>query len=60
MTGAELKKLRKELDLSLAEAARQVEVSPRTWARWESSDEGAPPGAVKLFRIVNGLEKAKP
>jgi transcriptional regulator with XRE-family HTH domain len=59
MTGSELKQLRKELGLSLAEAARQVEVSVRTWARWEASDEGAPPGAVKLFRIVNGLEKPK-
>ena len=57
MTGAELKKLRKSLGLSLAKAAAQVEVSPRTWARWEVM--GAPPGAVKLFRIVNGLDKPK-
>lgn len=57
MTGAELKALRKKLGLSLAQAARQVEVSARTWARWEV--DGAPPGAVKLFRIVNGLEKPK-
>lgn len=56
MTGAELKALRKSLGLSLAEAAKQVEVSVRTWARWETSDE-VPPGAVKLFKIVNKLEK---
>lgn len=55
MTGAELKELRKQLGLSLSQAARQAEVSPRTWARWEV--HGAPAGAVKLFRIVNKLDK---
>ena len=59
MTGSELKQLRKKLGLSLAQAAAQVEVSVRTWARWEVSEEGAPPGAVKLFLIVNGLKKPK-
>jgi transcriptional regulator with XRE-family HTH domain len=57
VTGPELKKLRKSLGLSLAKAAAQVEVSPRTWARWEVI--GAPPGAIKLFRIVNRLDKPK-
>lgn len=57
MTGAELKRLRKDLGLSSAAAARQVEVSPRTWLRWEAS-KSVPSGAVKLFRIVNGLEPA--
>ncbi len=56
MNGAELKKLRKSLGLSLAQAAKQVEVSVRTWARWETS-ETVPAGAVKLFKIQNGLEK---
>lgn len=59
MEGFELKKLRKELGLSLAQAARQVEVSARSWARWESGDQKIPEGALKLFRILNGLEKAK-
>ena len=56
MTGSELKGLRKLLGLSLAQAARQVEVSVRTWARWETS-ERVPEGAVKLFKIVNRLRK---
>lgn len=56
MTGHELKKLRKSLGLSLAQAARQVEVSVRTWARWEVC-ERVPEGAVKLFEIENGLRK---
>jgi len=59
MEGAELKKLRKKLGLSLAQASRQVEVSARSWARWEAGDQPIPEGAMKLFRIVNGLEKIK-
>lgn len=56
MQGEELKKLRNDLGLSLAKAARQVEVTPRTWARWEAGDQRIPDGAVKLFRIVNRME----
>jgi DNA-binding transcriptional regulator YiaG len=59
MDGAELKALRKQLGLSLAQASRQVEVSARTWARWEAGDQKIPEGAMKLFRIVNKLEKVK-
>jgi DNA-binding transcriptional regulator YiaG len=53
MSGSELKLLRKKLGLSLAQAARQVEVSARTWARWEAGNQRIPEGAVKLFRILN-------
>jgi DNA-binding transcriptional regulator YiaG len=59
MTGAELKALRKQLGLSLAQASRQVEVSARSWARWEAGDQPIPEGALKLFRILNKLEKVK-
>lgn len=55
MKGQELKKLRKELRLSLSQAARQVEVSSRTWARWEAGDQRIPEGAMKLFRILNKI-----
>jgi DNA-binding transcriptional regulator YiaG len=56
MTGPDLKRLRKKFGLSLAEASRQVEVTPRTWARWESGDRRIPEGAVKLFKMVNGVK----
>lgn len=59
MEGKELKALRKKLGLSLAQAAGQVEVSVRSWARWESGKQDAPPGAIKLFLIVNKIEKIK-
>ena len=55
MNGSELKALRKSLGLSLAKAARQVEVSGRTWARWEVGGQRIPDGVVKLFRMVNGV-----
>jgi DNA-binding transcriptional regulator YiaG len=57
MDGQKLKALRKELKLSLAQAARQVEISPRTWARWEAGDSKPPEGAIKLFLILNKLEQ---
>jgi DNA-binding transcriptional regulator YiaG len=56
MTGTELKTLRRKLGLSLARAARQVEVSARTWARWEAGEQTIPDGAVKLFKIMNRVE----
>jgi DNA-binding transcriptional regulator YiaG len=59
MDGSELKALRNELGLSVTKASRQVEVSARSWQRWESGDQPIPEGAMKLFRIVNKLEKVK-
>ena len=56
MVGFELKKLRKSLNLSLAKAARQVEVSPRTFARWESGAQSIPEGAIKLFKLMNSIK----
>jgi DNA-binding transcriptional regulator YiaG len=57
MDGAELKKIRKTLGLSLAQVARQIEVSPRTWARWEAGDQAIPGAALRLFLILNGLDR---
>lgn len=60
MTGPELKALRKDLGLSLSAAARQCEVTARTWARWEASPtQTIPAGALKLFRIINKIEAQK-
>ena len=59
MSAAVLKTERKKLGLSIAQAARQVSVHPRTWARWESGTKNVPEGAVRLFRLLNGLEKLK-
>ena len=53
MEGKEFKELRKSLGLSLSKTARQVEVSPRTIARWESGVQKIPEGAVKLFLLLN-------
>lgn len=59
MKGDELKKLRVDLALSVAKAARQCEVSARTWARWESGAQRIPDGAVKLFRLLNETKGSK-
>ncbi len=56
MTGAELKAKRKELKLSLADVARQLECGVSTLCRWESGKQAIPLGAIKLFKILNGLE----
>lgn len=59
LKGSELKALRYRFKLSLAQAAKQVEVSPRTWARWEAGKKPVPEGALRLFRILNKLERVK-
>ena len=53
MKGTELHRLRNDLGLSIAEAARQVEVSERTWLRWERDTKPIPQGAIKLLRLLN-------
>lgn len=50
-----LKTLRNSLGLSQSKAARQVEVSTRSWARWEAGQKPVPEGAVKLFKLLNGI-----
>ena len=56
MTATELKELRNNLGLSIAKAARQVEVSSRTWSRWESGTQTIPEGAIKLLRLLNKID----
>ena len=56
MSGPELKRLRYKLNLSLARAASQVEVSVSTWCRWESGETPVPERAVKLFKLVNKIK----
>ena len=51
-----LKKMRKDLGLSIADASAQVHVTPRTWARYESGDRSLPKGVVHLFCIQNEIE----
>lgn len=53
MSPVELKELRKELGLSIADAARQVQIHPRSWARYEAGDRQIPKGMLELFLIKN-------
>ena len=59
MTGAELKALREELNLSRAKASRQVEVSERTWARWDAGTQKMPAGVIKRFRLLNAPDRVE-
>lgn len=56
MTGTQLKELRKKLGLSLSQASRQVEVSARTWCRWEAETKLVPETAAKLFKMMNKIK----
>jgi len=60
MDRRELKAHRKRLGLSLAEAAAQVHVSPRTWARWEAGDRHFPEAIAHLFCLTNRIKYAPP
>jgi DNA-binding transcriptional regulator YiaG len=53
MEAAELKKLRNHLGLSVTQASRQVEVSARSWQRWEAGTQKMPAGALRLFKLLN-------
>ena len=56
MQAENLKELRKNLGLSLADAASQVHVTPRTWARYEAGDRKLPEGVIHLFCIQNEID----
>lgn len=57
MTNTELKALRKHLGLSLAQASRQVGVTPSTWCRWEVGDTPLPYAEIKLFKLLNKVKE---
>lgn len=56
MTADQLKQARASLGMSLADAAKTVHITPRSWARYESGDRPIPEGVIHLFCLVNGLE----
>ena len=56
MNAENLKELRKEIGLSVAEAALQVHVTSRSWARYESGERKAPEGVIELFCIKNNID----
>lgn len=51
MNPLEIRKQRNRAGLSVAEAARMVCVSDRTWRRWEDGTRTMPEGAWELFQI---------
>jgi transcriptional regulator with XRE-family HTH domain len=55
MKGEQLKKLRKKIGLSQAQAADQVHVALRTWYRWEAGERRIPESVVELFCTKNKI-----
>ncbi len=60
MTAEELKKLRIKLGLSISESARAVQISDRSWQRYESGDRRIPEGVVELYCLKNGVKYKQP
>lgn len=56
MTGTELKALRIELGISVAEAARQLGISARSINRWESDERPIPDNAVALIHTLKRVD----
>ena len=56
MTPEAVKAMRESAGLSIAQAARCVQIADRSWQRYESGDREIPPGIIKLFCIKNGIE----
>ena len=56
MNGPDLKKVRKQLGLSLSKASGLVHVTTRTWARYESGERPIPESVVELFCLKNNLK----
>lgn len=51
-----VKEMRENAGLSIAQAARCVQIADRSWQRYESGDRQIPPGLVELFCIKNGIK----
>ena len=52
MTGAQFRRAKDELGLSLAATARELGVSARTVARWQASDAEIPRPIEKLMLVL--------
>jgi DNA-binding transcriptional regulator YiaG len=59
LKGADLKKIRNDLGLSLAQVARQLEISVRSIARWEASDDDIEEWKIRLYRSLKRQVKQK-
>ena len=56
MLPEDVKKMREKAGLSIAQAARCVQIADRSWQRYESGERKIPEGIVELFCLKNGLK----
>lgn len=58
MTPQTIRQTRERHALSVGEAARMVQVTDRTWRRWEDGTRKMPGGAWELFQMkINEKQK---
>jgi transcriptional regulator with XRE-family HTH domain len=55
MNHEQLRRHRKRLGFTVAKAAAQVHVAPRTWINWESGKTEVPDTAAHLFALLHKL-----
>jgi len=56
VTREQLRRFRKRLRLTVAQAAAEVHVAPRTWVNWEAGAVEVPDTAAHLFSMLHGLK----
>jgi predicted transcriptional regulator len=56
MNSESVRALREKAGLSVAQAARSVQIADRSWQRYESGDRKIPPGLVELFCLKHGIK----
>ena len=56
MSAKQLRSARKRLRLTVAQAAAEVHVAPRTWVNWEAGAVEVPDTAAHLFSMLHGLK----
>ena len=56
MKPAELRQLRKDAGLTMADASRLFQVPYRTWQNWENGDRRVPPLAGVILELYKKVE----
>ena len=59
MTSQELKKLRKDAGLTMADASRLFKTPYRTWQNWENGERRVPPMAGVILELYIKWEKVR-
>jgi len=59
MNTDDVKALRQKAGLSVAEAARVVQIAERSWRRYETGERVPPQGLIEFFCLKTGQDYSK-